>query len=292
MKNKPDCLSDELLRILKMIWSVFFPLAAYYLISSMAMMILTLVVQDMAAVISKDGIGWSADNENAIQAVSNGIGMLIAAFCLRRPFLSEVVLQGEPVTIKPRRLFGSLIHEDGKRFRSQWKGMAAGAVLAVCASLSLNLLAELIRAVQYSRLYEETVQIQYAVSFAVGLLLYGVISPIAEEMLFRGILYGRCRRYLGVLPGILLSSILFAILHGNLVQGIYAFLMGMLICGIYERYHSFFASVIFHAAANVTAFSLSYFTVRTTTSCMVINCVIFAIISSAFVFFIFFRKKN
>ena len=83
MKNKPDCLSDELLRILKMIWSVFFPLAAYYLISSIAMMILTLVVQDMAAVISKDGIGWSADNENAIQAVSNGIGMLIAAFCLR-----------------------------------------------------------------------------------------------------------------------------------------------------------------------------------------------------------------
>lgn len=263
---------EKLRRILKMIWEVFFPLLAYYLMAGTFFLLLNMVVQNTP--------------------VNNGIGMLLAAFCLRRYFLSEVCLNGEPVMISQTKLFAGLLREEGRQFRSWWKGSIAVLLLAIASSVSLNLLAELIQAAQYSAGYQETVQIQYSVSFVTGLLLYGVISPLAEEMIFRGIIYRKCRRYLGILPGILLSSILFAILHGNLVQGVYAFIMGMLICSIYEKYHSFLAPVLFHSVANVTAFSVSYFGIPETAERMSVNCLIFTIISAALVFLILFSKKN
>ena len=278
--------------IMKSVADVFLPLLLYYLISSVLLYLMNDLVQYVAQKSSAGGLIWVLRNADVIRATNNGIAMLIAIFCLRRYFLSEVCMDGQPVLIKPRRLAAGWLKEECRSLSSKWRGMIAVVIMATASSICLNLLAGLIQAAQYSQTYQEVAKIQYAVPFILGLLLYGVISPLAEEILFRGIVYRKCRRYLGVLPGILLSSLLFAILHGNLVQGVYAFLMGMLMSGVYERYQNFFAPLLFHATANIATFSVSYFDIWKTCSAVIMNCVIFAIISAASLVFVFYKKKS
>ncbi len=245
--------------MMRAVLDVFLPLIAYYVVSSVALYLLNALVQYLVQKNSVDGFVWIVQNADRIYAANNGIAMLIAAFCLRRYFLSEVCMNGQPVLIKPRRLAAGWLKEEFRGVAKWWKGALFTLVLAVVSSTLLNLLAQAMQAALYSEKYQEIATIQYSVPFVLGLVLYGIISPIAEEMIFRGIVYHKCRRYLGVIPGILLSALLFGILHGNIVQGVYAFLMGLLICGVYERYKSFLAPVLFHAVANVVVFWVTYF---------------------------------
>ena len=45
--------------------------------------------------------------------------------------------------------------------------------------------------------------------------------------------------------------------HGNLVQGVYGLLMGILIAYIYEKSGDFFHAFLFHAAANAVVYTVT-----------------------------------
>jgi membrane protease YdiL (CAAX protease family) len=62
-----------------------------------------------------------------------------------------------------------------------------------------------------------------------SMFLYGaVLAPISEELLFRGYILRALRPY-GKRFAILGSAILFGLFHGNLLQGPYAMLVGLVI---------------------------------------------------------------
>ena len=46
---------------------------------------------------------------------------------------------------------------------------------------------------------------------------------------------------------------MFALFHGNVVQGAYAFLIGLYFVWLYEAYHSLVLPVLAHAAANASS---------------------------------------
>lgn len=85
----------------------------------------------------------------------------------------------------------------------------------------------------------------------------GILIPLAEELVFRGLGYQRLRREMNALPAAVITAMLFALYHGNLIQGIYAFLMGLLLTFVCEIYGSLSAAWLFHAAANFTAILLT-----------------------------------
>ncbi|MDE7253187.1 MAG: HAD hydrolase-like protein [Acetatifactor sp.] len=134
--------------------------------------------------------------------------------------------------------------------------LLAGA--SIGAVLGLNLLLELSGIVDNSAAYQATAADQYSASFLLGLIGYGVISPIAEELLFRGIIHNYMRRFIDVKMALLLSSALFGIYHMNPVQGIYGFLMGCLIAYAYEYFGEFKLAVAVHMASNILVYCLSY----------------------------------
>ena len=84
-----------------------------------------------------------------------------------------------------------------------------------------------------------------------------VTAPILEELLVRGVLY---RNLKGVLQnryaGMACASLLFGILHGNLVQGLFAFLIGLYLNWIYESEGSLLPAILAHAAVNVSTIFL------------------------------------
>ncbi|MCH5270096.1 MAG: HAD hydrolase-like protein [Lachnospiraceae bacterium] len=140
---------------------------------------------------------------------------------------------------------------------------ACMAVGTLGIALGLNFLYDLLRITYNSASYQQTSEMQYAAAIPVGLLLNGLLVPVAEELMFRGVLYNRMKKYMTYLPAIALSALCFGIYHQNLVQGSYAFFMGCIIAYFYECFGRFHVPVIAHAISNISAYVLTVWTMRT-----------------------------
>ena len=92
--------------------------------------------------------------------------------------------------------------------------------------------------------------------FLAAALFFG---PVLEEAVFRLGLFGLLRRRFGFWPCAVLSSLAFGLYHGNWIQGIYGFIMGMLFAWGYETsaYGKYAAAVLMHGAANLAALAAS-----------------------------------
>lgn len=127
-------------------------------------------------------------------------------------------------------------------------------IFAASFALGVNMLMAFAGLTQISESYLEVARRQYGVALGAGILIYGAISPLAEEIVFRGLIYNRMRKYFGKTLSIVVCGFMFGVYHGNLVQGIYGCILGIAITFSYEWYGSFLAPALFHSIANITVF--------------------------------------
>lgn len=105
--------------------------------------------------------------------------------------------------------------------------------------------------------YETVSEAFYSGSLVSQALASAVTAPILEEVLMRGLLYARLRRCFSDLrPAVLLAALAFALFHGNVVQGVYAFFLGLYFVWLYEVYRTLLLPVLAHAAANASSILL------------------------------------
>jgi membrane protease YdiL (CAAX protease family) len=89
-----------------------------------------------------------------------------------------------------------------------------------------------------------------------------VVAPIAEEAIFRGYLYGKLRKLAPLWVGMLITSLLFAMLHtswdGGALKGINVavdvFVLSLVMCSLREVTGSIWAGVLLHMMKNGLAF--------------------------------------
>jgi len=93
----------------------------------------------------------------------------------------------------------------------------------------------------------------FAGGIGIEILASCVVVPVAEELLFRGIVLKRTSVMLDVKMGIVCSAVLFGAIHFNLVQFIYAVLLGALLAVVVVKTGKVSLAVIGHAAANLIA---------------------------------------
>ncbi len=108
-----------------------------------------------------------------------------------------------------------------------------------------------------SKNFEPVAEMLYTGNFWLELAVVGVLTPIVEELIFRGLIYRRLRWSLDAKWAMVISALIFAVFHGNLLQGIYAFGIGLLMAYIYERYHHILAPILIHVGANMISVLLS-----------------------------------
>ena len=85
-----------------------------------------------------------------------------------------------------------------------------------------------------------------------------ILAPLCEEMMFRGLIYARMRALMRAPYAILISGLLFGFFHGNALQFIYAFFLGILLAYMMEIYHTVWAPIIVHASANLLSWFITY----------------------------------
>lgn len=91
----------------------------------------------------------------------------------------------------------------------------------------------------------------FSIPFYLRLIAYVVVAPLAEELLFRGIIFRKAKEFMPLWVAMVVSAVAFGLYHGNLQQGLYAFLCGCALAWVYAVTDSFAVSVLFHATANL-----------------------------------------
>lgn len=97
-------------------------------------------------------------------------------------------------------------------------------------------------------------------TISVGMFVYSVLlAPIGEELVFRGVTMHQAKRYAPFWAANILQAILFGVFHMNIIQGIYAFLLGLVLGYVCEKGGSIYSAILFHLLFNFWGTVLSAF---------------------------------
>lgn len=84
------------------------------------------------------------------------------------------------------------------------------------------------------------------------LLQVCLIAPIIEELFFRGLIFSLMSKLLPFVFANVIQAIVFGIYHGNVVQAVYAFILGMFIGYILFITGSIVYTIVLHMSINLT----------------------------------------
>jgi len=93
----------------------------------------------------------------------------------------------------------------------------------------------------------------------VVVLLTVLIAPITEELIFRGVTLHIANRYITFWGANILQACLFGIYHGDVIQGVYAAILGFLLGAVYYKFRTILAPILLHAIINSSAFLIFSF---------------------------------
>ena len=126
-------------------------------------------------------------------------------------------------------------------------GLAAGVLIGVLYAFGINVLKLLFTPLPYSKMMA-----------LIYLLVGGVIGPVAEEIFFRGIVYGYLRRW-GVYFAIALSTLVFVLAHLTAGRLPFTQVVGGIVFALaYEREKCLLVPITIHCLGNLTIFSISF----------------------------------
>ncbi len=84
------------------------------------------------------------------------------------------------------------------------------------------------------------------------LLAVIVVAPIGEELLFRGVIQGYGLKNFAPVLAIGLQALIFGLYHGNIIQGVYAFFMGVVLGFVAHKTQTILTSMVLHISVNAS----------------------------------------
>lgn len=204
----------------------------------------------IAVVLNRIGVPLDSVNDTMLQAIFAALVYL----------LTLVVVMGVPWLLKRSRTSRT---ELGLTRLPSWLDMGlapAGFIIYMLTTYVLTMVVTLIvpsfdiSQVQDTGFGNITQRYEFFLAFATLV----VIAPLAEEILFRGYLYGKMRKYVPVWLSMLLVSILFGAVHGQWNVGIDVFALSLVLCSLREITGSIWAGVMLHMIKNAIAYYLLF----------------------------------
>ena len=179
------------------IWQMLLPFLLFFLTRNVAMNAGAMLLGAIGTKISGGDFLFIRDAQGVPESLTGNGAVLLSAFAYVAGALSILKIARKMIAKTAEDM--KLLHikaEPGKSYA--FLGMAAiGLVLGV------NLLFSRIGMLANSQTYQEVAQAQYAAALPIGLICFGIITPIAEELLFRGIIYACLRRYMKLFSAML-----------------------------------------------------------------------------------------
>lgn len=128
------------------------------------------------------------------------------------------------------------------------KNIFIPAIMGITISLIYNIsLYNLNNVVHFTNIFELG-----GLHIIVQIISSGICGPILEEFIFRGIVYNKLKTFNKKMTAIILTSIIFGIVHNSIINGIYAFGISFILIYLYEKYKTLKAPIIMHIFLNTT----------------------------------------
>ena len=218
------------------IWDVLYPLLLYYAVILFVMFLMQLFI----------------GTDSSTYMIRQIVATLVALPVVYTQFYKPDAIWWQAAKTKP---------QTGRKSASTdaKSGVAAAGVrtallivvVAACCGIGLNNLLSMSPLVEISTGFAQANEDFYGGAFVFQIIGSAILTPILEEMVYRGVIYARLRRDMGMLPAVLLSALLFGIMHFNIVQFIYAFVLGVMLALFMEKCGHFSAAVLGHVTVNL-----------------------------------------
>ena len=238
----------------RQVWRVIYPIGVYFIAQGLAVIIA--LVSVIFIRIGLEGFMqlYSSDPYRLVQQLLQSVGQITL------PALALAALVSLPI-------LGMYLSNDAAD-RREWgvpKPKVSGGVIALsiligaAACVLGNQLISMANLPQMSDSFINLENMLFSTGLIPEIAVIGVLVPIVEELIYRGLVFRRMRDLISFVPAMVLSAVLFALVHGNLVQGLYAFGVGLLMALVYEFSGSLFASILLHITANTCSVLLTEF---------------------------------
>lgn len=193
-------------------------------------------------------LGVSFDSVN-IPTFNTLIAVLVYA-------LAIAIVLGVPWLVKKRK---TTKEELGLQRWPRWMDIVwtpAGLIVYLILTAALMYAAmQLLTFVDYTQTQENGFsQIASQWEYILAFISLVIIAPVAEEVLFRGYLFGKLRKYVPIWASILVTSLVFAVVHGQWNVGIDVFALSIVLCLLRVVTGSLWASILLHALKNGIAY--------------------------------------
>lgn len=208
------------------IWQIIYPVGIYYVVSGVAYFVLEMLL--------------GTENETYM------LRQLICA-AAASPFVAQFYRKDKRIeeTVYGKKKMPLEVETIRKMLLSILTGAALG--------IGVNNILAMTPLLRMSSGFKEANEAFFAGEIIFELLGSCLLIPIAEELLYRGVVYKRLRLLAGAVPAVFLSALIFGIMHVNLVQFLYAGILGLLLAFLLEKTGFLYAPVLAHIAANVAA---------------------------------------
>ena len=142
------------------------------------------------------------------------------------------------------------------------------ALISFVAGFSLQIpIGDIISFVEKARIMPDAIQkysemmesIMSGQNFILEILLTGILVPIIEEIMYRGLVFDQLRKNLPLSLALIIQALIFGLIHLNMVQGTYAFMIGILLGVALIRSRSIILPIAIHMGTNLSGVILSKF---------------------------------
>lgn len=142
------------------------------------------------------------------------------------------------------------------------RGIGGGLVLFVIALTAGSLLQFFFPSPELQPFGELILQARHIGDLFIPLFIAGLLAPIIEETFFRGFLFPAIKKRYGFIAGLLGSSILFGLLHFDLIRFLPLTLGGAGLAYLFYRTGNLLVPIVAHATWNLIMIGLLYIYVR------------------------------
>ena len=155
------------------------------------------------------------------------------------------------VAIRPKKLSWKEIGLQ-RPSTSYWRLTVKWTVILIISSILLSFINEFLFNIGTDNNKTESIKTRLStINIVIAFVSAAIISPIYEEIFYRGFLYRWLRTKYGLLAGLLISSFIFMIVHIPTFNSLpYTFLSGLIFAWTYEKTKSIYPAMIIHGGFN------------------------------------------
>lgn len=148
--------------------------------------------------------------------------------------------------IRKRKLFGEI-----QLNKCSVKSIAAAGLFGISFGIVLD---ALISIIPFSESMQKSFTDSYSALSAgntvISFISVAIIAPIVEEVFFRGLIYTRLKSGMNKIAAALISSLLFGVMHGEIIWMLIGFMSGLALVWIFEKTKSLLGCIAVHIANN------------------------------------------